>query len=75
MKAVSISYVDGRTSICGWGCARLTNAFSKKLENHCHALALYFMFYFVLIHKTLKVAPAMAAQVSDRLGVWTTLLR
>ncbi|MBI5165359.1 MAG: IS1 family transposase [Magnetospirillum sp.] len=47
---------------------RLTNAFSKKLENHCHALALYFMFYnFVRIHKTLKVTPAMAAKVTDRL--------
>ncbi len=47
---------------------RLTNAFSKKLENHYHALALYFMFYnFVRIHKTLKVTPAMAAGVTDRL--------
>lgn len=47
---------------------RLTNAFSKKLENHFHALALYFMFYnFVRIHKTLKVTPAMAARVTDRL--------
>jgi hypothetical protein len=47
---------------------RLTNAFSKKLENHCHALALYFMFYnFCRIHKTLKVAPAMAAGVTDKL--------
>jgi IS1 family transposase len=47
---------------------RLTNAFSKKFENHCHALALYFVFYnFVRIHKTLKVTPALAAGVSDRL--------
>jgi IS1 family transposase len=47
---------------------RLTNAFSKKVENHCHALALYFTFYnFCRIHKTLKVSPAMAAGVSDRL--------
>ena len=47
---------------------RLTNAFSKKLENHCHALALYFMFYnFCRIHKTLKVAPAMAAGATDKL--------
>ena len=47
---------------------RLTNAFSKKFENHHHALALYFMFYnFVRIHKTLKVTPAIAAGISDRL--------
>lgn len=36
--------------------ARLTNAFSKKFDNHCHALALYFAFYnFCRIHKSLKV--------------------
>ena len=47
---------------------RLTNAYSKKLENHHHAQALYFMFYnFVRIHKTLKMTPAMAAGVSARL--------
>lgn len=44
--------------------ARLT----KKLDNHIHALALYFAFYnFCRIHKTLKVTPAMAAGISDRL--------
>lgn len=49
---------------------RLTNAFSKKLDNHIHALALYFMFYnFVRIHKTLRMSPAMAAGVSKTL--WT----
>lgn len=47
---------------------RLTNAFSKKLENHCHALALYFVYYnFVKIHKTLRVTPAMAAGLTDTL--------
>ena len=47
---------------------RLTNAFSNKLDNHIHALALYFAFYnFCRIHKTLKVTPAMAAGVSDKL--------
>jgi len=47
---------------------RLTNAFSKKLDNHIHALALYFAFYnFCRIHKSLKVTPAMAACITDRL--------
>jgi len=47
---------------------RLTNAFSKKLDNHIHALALYFAFYnFCRIHKSLRVTPAMAAGVTDRL--------
>lgn len=49
---------------------RLANAFSKKLDNHIHALALYFAFYnFCRIHKTLRVTPAMAAGITDRL--WT----
>lgn len=49
---------------------RLTNGFSKKLENHVHALALYFAFYnFCRIHKTLRVSPAMAAGIADTL--WT----
>jgi IS1 family transposase len=47
---------------------RLTNAFSKKVENHACAVALHAMYYnFVRIHQTLKVTPAMAAGVSDRL--------
>lgn len=47
---------------------RLTNAFSKKLNNHIHALALYFAFYnFCRIHKTLRLTPAMAAGITDRL--------
>lgn len=47
---------------------RLTNAFSKKVENHACAVALHAMYYnFVRIHQTLKVTPAMAAGVTDRL--------
>jgi len=47
---------------------RLTNAFSKKVENHAHAVALHMMYYnFVRMHKTLRMTPAMAAGVSDRL--------
>lgn len=47
---------------------RLTNAFSKKVENHSHAVALHMMYYnFVRIHKTLRMTPAMAAGMTDRL--------
>jgi hypothetical protein len=47
---------------------RLTNAFSKKVDNHLNALSLYFVWYnFCRIHTTLKVSPAMAAGVTDEL--------
>jgi IS1 family transposase len=47
---------------------RLTNAFSKKVENHACAVALHAMYYnFVRLHQTLKVSPAMAAGVTDKL--------
>jgi hypothetical protein len=47
---------------------RLTNGFSKKLENHLHMLSLYFVHYnFVRVHKSLRMTPAMAAGVSDTL--------
>ena len=54
---------------------RLTNAFSKKIDNHGHALALYFVFYnFVKIHKTLRVTPSMQAGLADRVWEWEDVL-
>ncbi len=51
---------------------RLTNPFSKKVENHAHAIAIYFMHYNpVRIHQTLRVTPAVAAGVSKTL--WSTM--
>ena len=48
---------------------RLTNAFSKKVENHEHALAVFFMYYnFCRIHQTLRCTPAMEAGIAD--DVW-----
>jgi IS1 family transposase len=47
---------------------RLSNGFSRKLENHCAAVALnYFAYNFIKIHRTLRITPAMAAGVTDRL--------
>ena len=49
---------------------RLTNAFSKKVENHKAMIALHYMHYnFARIHKTLRVTPAMEAGVADH--VWS----
>ncbi len=46
----------------------MTNGFCKKIENHCAAIALgYFAHNFIKIHRTLRVTPAMAAGVTDRL--------
>jgi IS1 family transposase len=47
---------------------RLTNGFSKKFENHCHAVSLHMMYYnFIRIHQTIRCTPAMEAGVTDRL--------
>ncbi|MEA2553767.1 MAG: hypothetical protein QOJ65_1943, partial [Fimbriimonadaceae bacterium] len=49
---------------------RLTNGFSKKIENHCHAIALHYMHYnFCRVHMTLGTTPAVANGVSDH--IWT----
>ena len=55
---------------------RLTNAFSKRLENHVHALALHYMYYnFCRIHQSLRVTPAMEAGVTDRLWEIADIVR
>jgi IS1 family transposase len=70
-KHVSTSFAERQNLSMRMGMrwfTRLTNAFSKKVENHGHAIAIYFMRYnFVRIHQTLRVTPAMAAGVSDKL--------
>lgn len=70
-ESVSTSHVERQNltmRMCMRRFTRLTNAFSKKIENLMHAVALHFMYYnFVRIHRTLKVSPAMEAGVTDRL--------
>ncbi len=72
-KHVSTSYVERQNLSMRMSMrrfTRLTNAFSKKFDNHCHSVALYFMYYnFVRLHQTLRVTPAMEAGLSDH--VWS----
>lgn len=70
---VSTSYVERQNLTMRMSMrrfTRLTNGFSKKIENHAHAVALHFMYYnFGRIHKTLRVTPAMEAGIADH--VWS----
>jgi IS1 family transposase len=72
-KHISTSFVERQNLTMRMGMrrfTRLTNGFSKKVENHAHAVALHFMHYnFARIHKTLRVTPAMQAGVADH--VWS----
>ena len=72
-KHISTSYVERQNLTMRMRMrrfTRLTNAFSKKVENHGWAVALYFMHYnFCRIHQTLRVTPAMEAGTSDH--VWS----
>ena len=72
-KKVSTSYAERQNLTMRMGMrrfTRLTNAFSKKVENLAHAVSLHFMYYnFCRIHQTLRVTPAMEAGITDH--VWT----
>ena len=74
---ISTSYVERQNLSMRMGMrrfTRLTNAFSKKLENHMHALSIYFMHYnFVRIHQTLRCTPAMAAASLTSSGIYPKL--
>ena len=71
-KHISTSYVERQNLTMRMSMrwfTRLTNAFSKKVENHAAAIALYFMYYnFGRVHQTLRVTPAMEAGVANH--VW-----
>ena len=72
-RHVSASFVERQNLTMRMGMrrfTRLTNAFSKKVENHCAMVAIHFLYYnFGRIHKTLRVTPAMAAGLADH--VWS----
>jgi IS1 family transposase len=69
-KHISTSYVERQNLTMRMHMrrfTRLTNAFSKKIQNHIAAISLHFMYYnFVRIHQSLRVTPAMAAGVTER---------
>lgn len=70
-RHISTSYVERQNLTMRMAIrrfTRLTNAFSKKIENHAHSVAIHFMHYnFVRIHQTLRITPAMAAGVTKTL--------
>ena len=70
-KHISTSYIERQNltmRMCMRRFTRLTNGFSKKIENHCYAIALHFMYYnFCRIHKTLRVTPAMESGLTKDL--------
>jgi IS1 family transposase len=72
-KHISTSYVERQNLTMRMHMrrfTRLTNAFSKKVENHAHSVALHFMYYnFAKVHQTLRVTPAMEAGIADH--VWS----
>ena len=79
LSAVSTSHVERQNLTMRMHMrrfTRLTNGFSKKVENHMHMVALYTMFYnFCRIHKTLRVTPAMESGLTDRVWDMEDLVR
>jgi IS1 family transposase len=75
---VSTSYVERQNLTMRMSMrrfTRLTNAFSKKVENHAAAISLYFMYYnFCRVHQTLRVTPAMEAKLTDHVWAFEELL-
>jgi hypothetical protein len=73
MESISTSFVERNNLTMRLGMrrfTRLTNGFSKKLENHEHAVAIHFMYYnFARIHQTLRCTPAMEAGIESR--IWS----
>jgi IS1 family transposase len=78
-KHIATSYVERQNLTMRMSMrrfTRLTNAFSKKFENHAHSVAIHFMHYnFVRIHQTTRVTPAMAAGVTDKLWEIADMVR
>ena len=78
-KHISTSYVERANLTMRMAMrrfTRLTNAFSKKLENHAHMVALYALWYnFVRVHKTLRMSPAMAAGIETKLWSMEDVVR
>jgi hypothetical protein len=75
---ISTSYVERQNLTMRMSVRRLarkTNAFSKKYDNHCYAIALHFMYYnFVRIHKTLHITPAMEAGLIKKFMTFEDIL-
>lgn len=78
-EKVSTSYVERHNHTLRMCCrrfTRLTNGFSKKLENLKAAMALYFFWYnFIRIHRTLRVTPAMEIGIADHVWSWEEILQ
>ena len=74
-KHISTSYAERANLTMRMHNCRFTNAFSKKFENYAHMVAIYAVWYnFLRIHKTLRVTPAMAADLSKTIMNWSNIV-